>query len=321
MDPLVFSSFLRPMVWGQRRLATHLGKPLPTAGDYGEAWEVSGHPKHVSVVADGPLKGTPLSDLCTHHANTLYGRSAHSDVFPLLVKYLDAHDWLSVQVHPDDRQARELAPGEGGKTEAWIVLHAEPGSRIWAGLEPGVGPDDLERHIDQGTVLKCLHSFEPKPGDCIFLRAGTVHAVGGGVLFAEVQQTSDATFRLYDWDRVQPDGTRRPLHITQSLAVIDWDAGPIDPVQPTPLPEGGERLVTCPFFTLDRFNVTGPLALPSAGRATMWLILAGLARLRTAGGYDREFGLGQTTLIPAETPALQWVPQHGPATLLRVLCP
>src|SRR5262249_49482861 len=158
--------------------------------------------------------------LTARHADALFGSQSPPTLFPLLIKYLDAHDWLSVQVHPDDRLAEELSPGECGKTEAWVVLHAEPGSRIWAGLRPGVAQADLERHLERGTVVECLHALEPRAGDCIFLPAGTVHAVGGGVLLAEVQQTSDATFRLFDWNRIQPDGTRRPLHIEQSLASI-----------------------------------------------------------------------------------------------------
>lgn len=314
MGPLVFSSYPRPMVWGQRRLATRLGKALPTDGPYGEAWEVSGHRAHVSVVAEGPLAGTTLAELCTRHADDLYGESARSAVFPLLVKYLDAHDWLSVQVHPDDRQANRLAPGEGGKTEAWVVLYAEAGARIWAGLEAGVGPADLERHLDRGTVVECLHVLTPKAGDCLFLPAGTVHAVGGGVLLAEVQQTSDATFRLYDWDRVQPDGTRRPLHIAQSLAVIDWDAGPVDPVVPR-----GDELVACPFFALDRFALDRARSFPATGRATIWLVLDGGARLQTAG-YDRPFRAGETVLVPAAASDLEWLPD-AQATLLRVRLP
>lgn len=326
MEPLVFAPYLRPMVWGERRLGSHLGKPLPDAGRYGEAWEISGHRSHVSVVAEGPQAGTSLAELCTRHAADFYGTSPASAVFPLLIKLLDAHDWLSVQVHPDDRLAAELTPGEAGKTEAWIVLHAEPGSRIWAGLRDGVTPGDLKQGLEDGSVVNCLHAIEPKPGDCIFLRAGTVHAVGGGVLFAEVQQTSDATFRLYDWDRVQPDGTRRKLHVSESLAAIDWSAGPVQPVKPQHLPglpEGvkGEHLVDCEFFHFDRYQVRSRFPITSGGELTIWMVLDGKAELRSAGGYSRHFQRGETTIVPAAAANLEWCPEEGPATLLSVRIP
>src|SRR5262249_19325002 len=150
-------------------------------------------------------------------------------VFPWLVKYLDARDWLSVQVHPDDEAVRRLWPGEGGKTEAWFVLAAAPESKIYAGLLPGVDEPALRKALATGTVADCLHQFRPRPGDCLFLPAGTVHAVGGGVLLAEVQQTSDATFRLFDWNRVDAQGRPRSLHVEQALACINWRQGPVLP--------------------------------------------------------------------------------------------
>ena len=139
--------------------------------------------------------------------------AANYEVFPWLVKFLDARDWLSVQVHPDEEAVLRLWPGEGAKTEAWFVLAADPGSRIYAGLEPGTDKAGFRAALQAGTVAKCLHHFEPRPGDCVFLPAGTVHAVGGGVLMAEIQQTSDATFRLFDWHRRDAQGkSAHPSH-------------------------------------------------------------------------------------------------------------
>jgi mannose-6-phosphate isomerase len=325
MHPLVFVCYARPMVWGSRRLATHLGKELPEEGTFGESWEISAHRNHVGVVAEGQHAGTTLGELCTRHAASLFGEQTAHAVFPLLVKYLDAHDWLSVQVHPDDTLALELSPGELGKTEAWIILHAEPEGRVWAGLQPGVEKEDLERHIAAGTVVECLHEFTPQPGDCVFLPAGTVHAVGGGVLFAEVQQTSDATYRLFDWNRIQADGSRRALHVAQSLAAINWQAGPVRPVQPQDLhgqPGGvqAESLVRCGYFDLDRFTVQGPLTV-SARQLSIWLVLEGELTLQSRDGYERLFRRGETTLIPAAAPPLVWVPLTRSATLLRVSLP
>src|SRR5947209_335681 len=230
--PLRFIPFLRPMVWGGRRLHDALRKEQPSAEPYGESWEVSDHSLHRSVVAGGPARGRSLRELMEHEREGLLGPAAgRYETFPWLVKFLDACDWLSVQVHPDDVRVRRLWPGEGGKTEAWFVLDVAPGGRIYAGLLPGVDERRLREALAAGAVADCLHAFEPRPGDCVFLPAGTVHAVGGGVLMAEVQQTSDATFRLFDWDRCDSQGKRRTLHVKEALACIDWTRGPVTPLR------------------------------------------------------------------------------------------
>jgi mannose-6-phosphate isomerase len=308
MDPLTFTAYLRPQVWGGRRLAAW-GKQLPPQGTFGESWEISGHPHHESRVADGPLDGRPLNEVCAEHGQQIFGHAPPAR-FPLLIKLLDCEQNLSVQVHPDDERASELAGDELGKTEAWVILDAEPTARIYAGLRPGTTRQELERRLDDGTVAECLHQFTPRPGDCVFLRAGTVHAVGGGVVMAEVQQTSDATFRLFDWNRTGADGRPRALHREQSLRSIDWQAGPVDPVRPAPLsglpPDvTGERLVACPYFEMERFALGGPMPLPRnyVGRMSIWMVLAGAALL--AG---RIFHRGQTVLIPASAPPQAWVP-------------
>src|SRR5262249_28961480 len=158
--------------------------------------------------------GTTLRQLMEQHRDDLLGPAQDRyTVFPWLIKLLDAHDWLSVQVHPDEEVVERLRPGELAKTEAWYVLDAAPNSRIYAGLKPGVGPGEFGRRLAAGTVTDCLHSFQPQPGELVFVPAGTVHAVGGGVLLAEIQQTSDVTFRLFDWNRHDSSGKPRPLHI------------------------------------------------------------------------------------------------------------
>jgi mannose-6-phosphate isomerase len=318
MDPIVFSPYLRPMVWGGRRLGDELGKPLPPDGTWGESWEVSSHPSHETAVAEGPLAGMTVTQLCQRHGRELFGPAArHYHAFPLLVKYLDANDLLSVQVHPDDDKAMELAGEPFGKTEAWVVLAAAPTGRIWAGLKPGVDRPALERALAEKQVAECLHSFTPRPGDCLFLRAGTVHAVGGGVLMAEVQQSSDATLRLYDWDRLGSDGKPRPLHVEASLKAIDWSAGPLHPVRGEKR-SAGERLVQCRYFVLDRFRVAGELRSRYDGRLSLWLVLEGRAELHTASGYRRAFAAGGTVLVPASAEGARW---RGGATLLGVTLP
>jgi mannose-6-phosphate isomerase len=331
MDPLVFDIYARPMIWGQRRLGAQLGKALPDDGPYGETWEISAHRRHVSRVAEGPLRGTLLTDLWQSYARELCGGDAADmpPLFPLLIKYLDCHERLSVQVHPSDETARRLLIDEQGKTEAWVVLDAEPDARIYAGFKQGTVRADVERHLAAGTVVDCLHSFVPRTGDCLLLRAGTVHAVGGGVLIAEVQQSSDATFRLYDWGRLGPDGRARELHVEQALASIDWSAGPVEPVTPEPLAGlpaevMGEQLARCEYFELARYRAGATFAVPFAGRLSIWMVLEGTAQLTNRrGGYSRAFHTGECVLVPAAAEPLTWTPSTStqPPTLLSVCLP
>lgn len=326
MDPLVFAPYFRPQVWGGRNLESRLGKRLPAEGRFGEAWEISAQSLHVSQVAEGPLCGAVLTDLWKRSAADLVGKSAaEQPEFPLLIKYLDCQDLLSIQVHPTDAIAQRFGVGALGKTEAWVVLHAAPEARIYAGLRPGVTRAELERRLDDGSAAECLHSLTPRPGDCIFLRAGTVHAVGGGVLIAEVQQSSDATFRLFDWNRVGADGKPRQLHRAEALASIDWSAGPVNPSAPQSLaglPQGvqGQRLAACDYFTLVRFQLAAAMASPYAERLSIWMMLDGAAELSSpASGYRRVLRQGETVLAPATAGPLQWTPVAAPATLLAAV--
>ncbi len=299
--PLRFHPFLRPMVWGGRALQTRLGKTLPSAGAYGESWEVSDHPLHHSVVAEGPWAGATLRQLMEERRSDLLGDAAgRFAVFPWLVKFLDCRDWLSVQVHPDAEAVKRLWPGEGSKTEAWYVIDAAPTSSIYAGLKPGVGPSELRRAVAAGTAAECLHSFVPKAGDCIFLPAGTVHAVGGGVLMAEIQETSDATFRLFDWNRVDAQGKSRPLHIEEALAATHWDYGPVLPRR-LPMEDQSSRttLVSCPEFALELVEESKELVFGDQGRLQALIVLEGSARWSSGANLTP----GQVWVLPASLPA------------------
>jgi mannose-6-phosphate isomerase len=310
--PLRFAPFLRPMVWGGRRLGRVLGKVLPDEQPYGESWEVSDHPSHHSVVAGGPQRGRTLHELMSRNRGELLGAAAERyPTFPWLVKFLDANDWLSVQVHPDEVAVKQLWPGEGSKTEAWFVLDAAPGSRIYAGLLPGTDAGRLREALAAGAVQECLHSFEPKPGDCVFLPAGTVHAVGSGVLIAEVQQTSDATFRLFDWNRRDAQGKSRTLHVEESLASVHWDQGPVHPVR-VPDAVGRTELVRCRYFALDHVRERKPFRVGGALQAL--IVLRGRGRLGT-----EELAVGQTWLLPAALPAATCTPDGDLAVLVCTL--
>ena len=222
-----------------------------------------------------PCKGTSLRDLVRNRRTALLGPGvAGGDQFPLLVKFLDAHQVLSVQVHPDDDRGRRLA-ADNGKTEAWVILHAEPGSLIYAGLRPGVTRHDLAEAMRTGAVEPLLHRFEPRAGDCILIPAGTVHAIGAGVVLAEIQQMSDATFRIHDWGRTGGDGKPRPLHPAEALESTDFAAGPVDPVASRPEPfVGGYPRATRPLPVLHPgaapargLGAVPPSAVPNGSRS------------------------------------------------------
>ncbi|MEX0702719.1 MAG: type I phosphomannose isomerase catalytic subunit [Planctomycetales bacterium] len=325
MDPLEFEPLLKRIRWGGRRLGTALGKPLGDGDDYAESWELADHGHDQSVVARGAFAGWTLSRLVRERSEELLGRHARAGVeqFPLLVKFLDAQDRLSVQVHPNDEQAKRYAPDENGKTEAWVILEAAPHSRIYAGLKPGVNAESLRAHLAAGTVVECLHSFHPRPGDCVFIPAGTVHALGEGILLAEVQQSSDVTFRLFDWDRLDRDGHPRPLHIEESLAVIDFARGPVDPAQPEILVEEPgrrcERLARCEHFELRRHTISRPLAVSRRNDFSILIALAGHADW-CWNDERHPFPRGQTMLIPASSPDVRIEPR-GEVTLLEALLP
>ncbi len=197
------------------------------------------------------------------HGRQLCGTERRLHQFPLLVQFLDASDRLSVQVHPNDVQARFFDPNENGKTEAWVILDAKPDSRIYAGLKRSLDPFRLQRHLAAGTVEECLHSYAVRAGDCVFIPAGTVHAIGEGILLAEVQQSSDLTFRLHDWGRLGMDGQPRPLHVEESLACIDFDRGPVDPVVSRLQNGATEELVSSEFFTLRRHTTHDSFCSPT----------------------------------------------------------
>ena len=319
--PIRLASRLLPKVWGGRRLVTVLGKDYAGEDPLGEAWEVSDHASHASQVLSETLAGLTLRDLMRTRASELLGYGSRHKIFPLLVKFLDANDWLSVQVHPDDEKVKKLSPGEGGKTEAWFVLQADPGSRIYAGLQPGVTADQLHSALVRGTVTECLHHFAPEPGDCLFLPAGTVHAVGGGVLMAEVQQTSDATFRLYDWDRRDSQGRARPLHIEQALACIDWDQGPVLPKKahnyPTIDQEGlhRESLVECKHFRIEDVRGTGPFSLATQDHCEILIVLQGQAKVAMPQG-EVAVRAGETWLLPASMPSVECAPSPSLGALI-----
>ena len=244
--PLRFSPIYQTRVWGGRRLETVLGRTLPKVETpYGESWEISDRPEAQSVVAEGAAKGMTLQDLWTEYRVEVFGQglAAHrSERFPLLMKILDACDDLSIQVHPPAALATHL--GGEPKTEMWFIAHAEPGARLYAGLEPGVTREGFEVALKEGKVADCVHSLEPHAGDCLFIPSGRIHAIGAGLLIFEIQQNSDTTYRVFDWNRVGLDGKPRDLHVAESLQSIDFN----DEVPEVRRADADGGLVECEFF-------------------------------------------------------------------------
>lgn len=318
--PLRFQPLFKEYLWGGRRLGTLLDKPIGDGPTYAESWEAVDHGDDQSIVADGPLAGRSLHDVVSEHGEELFGRHHPQPVFPLLFKFLDAKKTLSVQVHPNDEQGAKLDPPDLGKTEAWVVLAAEPGSQIYAGLKPGVTRESLAAAVEDGTSDQCLHAFEPSVGDCVFIKAGTVHALGEGLVIGEIQQASNTTFRLFDWNRLDKDGKSRPLHIEQSLEVTDFARGPVAAQIPQPTGESGvERLVECDKFVLDRATRSEALSLDLGDRFHIIAVLDGTVTLESEAGTT-ELPKGQTVLVPAVCGKVELKPA-GSATWLDMYLP
>jgi mannose-6-phosphate isomerase len=318
--PLQFEPLWRRYVWGGRRLETVLGKLLPPGDDYAESWEIVDHRENQSRVAAGPLRGVSLTDLVQRYGDDLLGRHHPHDQFPLLLKFLDVHESTSVQVHPNDAQAARLHPPDRGKTEAWFVLHVEPGSRIYAGLREGVDRASLEASIVRGDTDRCLHSFEPAAGDCVLIPAGTVHALGAGLVIAEIQQSSDTTWRLFDWNRVGRDGRPRPLHIQEALRVIDFTAPAPRPAAATPTESSHvQRLIACAQFVVDRWDFNSAASLGGDRRCHIVVPVTGRVSWERNAGAGR-LERGQTMLVPAAANRLELQPLE-PSVLLDIYLP
>lgn len=324
MFPLMFEPLLKRRRWGGRRLGEWLGKAIGDGDDWAESWEIADCGADQSVVAGGVRDGARLCELVAESPEELLGRRRRLQQFPLLVKFLDATDRLSLQVHPNDVQARFFFPEQLGKTEAWVIVAADPGAKVYAGLKLGVDRWQFGAALQCGEIEQCLHSYEVQAGDCIFIPAGTVHAIGEGIVLAEVQQSSDITFRLDDWGRVGADGKPREMHIAEALIVTDFRRGPVNPVVPVPLSDDyeafrQEQLVACDQFLLHRYMAERPFSLVTDGSFHVLIALAGTATI-WADGYERQLSRGQTLLIPADCPPLTIEP-HEEITLLDAFLP
>ena len=289
--PLKLQPTLHVKVWGGRKLADLLNKELPDAEPYGESWEL-----HDSArVVNGALRGAKLGDLTRQYGAALIGAGNDpADGFPLLAKFINAEDWLSVQVHPDDAQARALEGDPRGKTEAWVVLQADAGAKLVIGLQPGTTREQMAAAIGNHE-LEALLAYSPvETGDVLYIAANTVHALGPGILIYEIQQSSDMTYRLYDWGRLGLDGAPRELHIEKGLRVANLDSLP-QVKQPAEA-----LLVDGPYFQTWRHHLRGEaLAIDSRGRFHSLTCIAGSLNVAATGHEAIKLEKGQTGLMPA----------------------
>jgi mannose-6-phosphate isomerase len=332
MYPLRFEPRFRRYLWGGHRLAEVLGKPI---GDQSaaESWEIVDHGEDQSVVKYGPFAGQTLRQLIAERGGALLGhrlleRLSSTDLppylrsrFPLLLKFLDANQPLSVQVHPNDRFAATLTPPDLGKTEAWYIVHADPGAKIYAGLAHGVTKAKFVDAIEHNEIESVLHCFQPRQGDCVFIRAGTIHAIGAGLLIAEVQQASDTTFRVYDWGRVDQNGEPRSLHIEQAIKATDFELGPVDSQPPTPAGDHPRQtLVDCDKFVMNRHKPTGPVEYLGDGRFRILTVTKGSIRV-IGEPSGKPLKRGETVLLPACLDATDVIPASEEVEILEISVP
>lgn len=299
--PLTFQPIFKERIWGGRKLDQLYHKPLPPAVLIGESWEITDRPEGVSVIANGPLAGKDLRWLMEQHASRLLGKSPpQNGRFPLLIKILDAQEVLSLQVHPPPAVARRL--GGEPKTEMWYIAEATPEAELFVGLRKGTTRAEFEQKLAHGTVATCLHRVRVQRGDVMFLPSGRLHAVGAGCVLFEVQQNSDTTYRVFDWNRVGLDGRPRELHVEQSLACIDFTDCEPDLVRSRYSRNETLKvryLVDHPLFRVDSCQLKrgGRFHLRSDSVQILGLI-RGRANL-SGGGESVPVAAGQFVLIPA----------------------
>jgi len=302
-QPIQLVPLIKRAIWGGERLAQSLGKETGEFSDVAESWETADLPGNVCIVRNGPFAGKTLRQLVQDHPVELLGQHAHLKQFPILVKFLDAQSQLSVQVHPKNPVRLSDGTWRTGKAESWIVLDAQPESRMYLGLKPGITAKELRTAVQTGDFESCLHTCTPKIGDCFYLEPGTVHALGGGILVAEIQQPSDVTYRFYDWGRTDSQGRSRELHIEESFAATNFEIGAVHPVIPTPLPDRqrSERLVRSPYFEILRHPGPGTWSLPDDRKMHVLIVLSGTARQK-----DLLLRKGETAVIPAGRIHASW---------------
>ena len=307
--PLVFKPIFQERIWGGRKLEELFGKNIPAGKRIGESWEIVDRPEAQSMVQNGPLAGRSLHDLWVNFGEEVFGRVRNTPRFPLLIKLLDASEKLSLQVHPAERVAESL--GGEAKTEFWYVAAAEPGAEIYVGLRQAMAREQFEQALRSGTVAECVHAIPVKEGDAMLLPPGRFHAVGTGNVMVEVQQNSDTTYRVFDWDRVDDTGQPRSLHLEEALQCIDFND-----VAPKLIEPEDEVMVRHDLFVVEKWNLESPREVTALDQCAIICCLSGSLRCG-----DADFGRGQFFLVPAAMPEREIHPGSNGTSLLRITIP
>ncbi len=338
--PFRFQPIYKNYPWGGDALRTLFNRSVESGANVAESWEIADHANGQSIITNGPFLGATLHDLVSSRPEGFFGSESRLfdrfNRFPLMLKYIDAQDFISLQVHPSEAKAKELGLPDTGKTEAWVVVDAKPGSVIYAGLKPHCDRTRLEQALQEGDVESLLNRFEPKIGDCFLLEAGMLHSAGNGVVLAEVQQTSDMSFRVFDWNRETDKKNSRPLQVEQALQSINYMSRPFGPqVGHTTAHRNCERLVICDGFTLNRWNCEETFVWNSDNRCHIWTVLQGsataifhLGRRTTPEDYSGRqsdpiamecLKRGDSMLVPNSCRSIQWAADSDePAILLDI---
>ena len=303
---LTFAPVYMPRVWGGRAIEALFNRKLPIEKPIGESWELVDRADVQSVVNHGDLAGTTLHELWQERRTEIFGAGLAGDRFPLLVKILDATDVLSVQVHPPAAVAQKLA-GEP-KCEIWYFVLAKPGAAVYSGLKRGTTRERFERALADGSVVDCLHRLPTQADEFIYIPSGRLHAIDAGNVIFEIQQNSDTTYRVFDWNRLDLNGKPRRLHVDESLAAIDFDDH-----EPGFGQAEGERLVHCQHFCVERWRLEAERPAHAPGCFAVFQVAQG--EVRCAG---RVFNAGDLFLVPAAADATV-APVRGPAVLLRTV--
>ena len=314
MYPLKFKPILKTIVWGGEKIAPY--KEIETGQKHiGESWELSGVHGNESVVAEGPLAGRTIADLVKEYKGALIGEHVYEntgDEFPLLIKFIDALTDLSIQVHPNDELAAKRHNGSKGKTEMWYVVDAEPGAHLLAGLTKHITPEEYAAKVADGTITDVLARHEVHPGDVFFLPAGRIHAICGGCFIAEIQQTSNITYRIYDYGRLGLDGKPREVHTELAKDAIDYKVYDNYRTEYTPVQNEEVEVVSCPYFTTSIYDLTLPYAkdLSELDSFLVVMCLSGRGTLEV-DGEEVIVHQGETVLVPASADDICFIPEEG----------
>ena len=312
MQPITFTPIYQERIWGGRQLEKTYHRNLPKPSiPFGEAWEIVDREDAQSMVSSGEFLGKSLHDLWTHHRQEIFGIDLpNSSRFPILIKILDCAEKLSIQVHPPAAIAEKL--GGEPKTEMWFIADCKPGAELYVGLKNGVTRKTFEQAITQGTVADQVHTIIPEKGQSIFIESGRLHAIGAGFLIHEIQQNSDTTYRVFDWNRTDPNGQPRDLHIDQSLACIDFNDYEPEMSQAWAASCCPATLATCPYFTttLHHLKAGESISNPTPDRFSILTVVE--------GSLENHYQKGQTILLPASSAAMV---ANENSTVLQITIP